>query len=366
LLTSLALTASMLFGAVSSSASAATAAPAEIPSQPEVSTSYYIQAPPTASVLNELAAYGIDQGNQDCEVNQGQPQGTITLASSVFLDFGAQDVDGQETWSTAGVIGNPNTPQYTNSWIAQAVENFAEGYDIAASSCDVNFNGESIFSDVYYGTSNSGDTPTAAQVTAQADNWFNMGVDIANAVTADVENNAGTELNDAQVGPANDIEPGFSEPPSTVEAWAQEVGTDEINAVNNSTLPVGLLPFASNYGSADGCPTSGLTASSPCNNNWTIGDLDTIMGNYGEAAFPQIYTSGQAPQWAAFCSYYDSDWGLSPLWGFGILTAPDVPGFLSASDAWNDLNNDLSATGNSDCETEPPAYETTMETDITS
>lgn len=366
LLASITLAAAALIGAATPTA-AATSAPAAIPAQPEVSTSMYIDAQPTSNVLDELGVYGIDQGNQDCVTWQGT-QGFVG-ASQVYLDFGAQDASGQGTWSTVGPIGGASTPYYTNSWIEQAVEAFAEGYDLAANNCSNNNANESIYTNVDYGTNSSGGSSiTSAQAAAQADSWLNIGVDAANAVETQVADNSSTESDDASIGPAIDIEPSFDEPPSTVEAWGAEISADQ----GSQSLPIDELNYTSNYGSADGCPTGGLTDSSQCNNGWTSGDLRTL--SYDDAIWPspEIYVQPQDQQWTAFCVYFDSEEGYSPLDNQDILSAPPTSsnpgtsGDLSTLESWDDITGDLQATGNSDCETQLPIYETTMENDVQS
>jgi hypothetical protein len=351
IIAAIALAVASLAGAAAQ-ARAATSAPAQVPPQPEVSTSNYIDAQPSSNLLGELAVDGIDQANQDCVTYQGQ--NIQVVASSVFLDFGAQDVTGQGTWSTAGVIGGPNTPYYSNAWIEQAVESYAEAYDNAAESCYTNNNDqETIGTQIAYGTSNSGDTPTSTQTVQQADNWSTIGADAVNAISSFLATNNMSGWDVASVGPGDDIEPGFSEPASTVLAWVGEASTDINNEFGVNTLV--------DYGSADNCQTSDLTSASPCANNWTTGDI----GQVEEQAYlaPEIYSSNDAQQWAAFCVYADQNAGYDPFGGSTVLSAPSA--YISTAESWNDFNSDLEATGNNDCDYFQPSYETTMDTDIT-
>ncbi len=64
----------------------------------------------------------------------------------------------------------------------------------------------------------------------------------------------------------------------------------------NSNLPL------FNYGSADGCPTSGPDSPSlGCNNGWTVGDVVYVSGGANRnlvRPIPEIYYNVNGPQWA--------------------------------------------------------------------
>jgi hypothetical protein len=89
-------------------------------------------------------------------------------------------------------------------------------------------------------------------------------------------------------GGGQDFEPGFGQV-GPARAWA---------AAFSANSPRRLY----NFGSADGCPPkpapSGRRGGS-CNNGWTQSDIYYLSGQQNRYPFPEIYYSGNVPQWPA-------------------------------------------------------------------
>jgi hypothetical protein len=113
---------------------------------------------------------------------------------------------------------------------------------------------------------------------ASGTDWANVGVAVKNQTTG---YGYGPYVG---IWSGDDIEPDYSTP-SPVSSWQA--------AYDN----VSNHPLMYDYGSASGCPSSGMAT---CNNSWTQADLDyEAWGAPPSYPFPQIYaTSGvNALQW---------------------------------------------------------------------
>ncbi len=127
---------------------------------------------------------------------------------------------------------------------------------------------------------------------------------------------------------------------------------DEVNTVNNYLTPLDYVPLVnatgavdaepsygsvpeiqswaagfesvgtaswSDFGSADGCPTSGSGTNGPCNNGWKEDDLYQI--SYGDSGastpLPEIYATDEAnaDQWAQIAWYGGNTYSKTELFG---------------------------------------------------
>jgi hypothetical protein len=88
------------------------------------------------------------------------------------------------------------------------------------------------------------------------------------------------------------------------------------------------------YGSADGCPTSGSSGS--CNNGWAVSDLAYVSQSGVASSLPEIYPplSTLAAQWTVIRRNWNNNHSSS--YGFSGITG--APGYAQAG--WDDLNND--------------------------
>jgi hypothetical protein len=95
------------------------------------------------------------------------------------------------------------------------------------------------------------------------------------------------------------------------------------------------------FGSVDGCPTSGSSNGS-CNNGWTVGDVAYVSYHGIALPLPEIYYTVSANQWTVVRKYWDgSSPPDSPDYYFDGVTGetPAPAGGINATQGWNTLNS---------------------------
>lgn len=240
--------------------------------KPPTSTTWYVNLTSSsekgATINNWMWNAGNTQGKKDLNVSGAS-------ISTVILDFGApvlqSGLQGASTW---GVFLN-------TSEIQTAVWYFISGYYYGAGGVN-----DTKILRVAVGTSNSGSNVTYAH----GQTWAQM----VNTLNSWVKGNTLTSGKFLVFG-ASDIEPGFSTP---------TVAYDWVNGYTSSWVSPSYLL---NYGSADGCKTSGtITTPGTCSNGWTQENVQYVSwGAAPSYPLPEIYSTagGNAKQWQQLSLY---------------------------------------------------------------
>jgi hypothetical protein len=276
--------------------------PAFAVTAPDVVEAYYMNAT-TLSGL-ESAAY-----NDGYYFAQHNPAATRVL----ILDFGAaRCLSGCGTHNSCPISGATYGAEsfsgttFSNADILKALEDAADGAHagytsgtnvIAYGNNNSNFTGmtyEDICSAGYY-----------QQERAQSLESYIMSQGYGESVTT-----------------ASDIQPDYSGP---VQAQKLVDGATQYD-----------YTFLYDYGSADGCPTSG---SGSCNNGWSQHDVGYVSFSGVAVPLPEIYPplSTLAAQWST----------IGKQWGdhYFFEGSTGAPPTSTAQNGWLDLYNDYSGTG---------------------
>ncbi len=273
------------------------------PGPPNLSAGYYINTASTTTAYN----LGCTDGAYD------QSHGyTSRLAE---LDFGGQLSSGSGTELINGET-------LTNTQIEAVGENYGLGY--------FNCSGNTQNLTVAVGTNNS----LSDISTTGGKGWHNVLHAIwTSSIAADI-------LSQVNFIGGNDIEDWSSgTSASAVTAWA--------NGWQSVTTGLYL-----NYGSADGCSETGYTSG----NGYTCSAANSSFNQYNywylsygladAVVAPEIYASGQAPEWKEICLYGNYEHGRSIAFE-GPLNDYYAPGGSSSytpSQSWSSLWNALSGT----------------------
>ena len=93
------------------------------------------------------------------------------------------------------------------------------------------------------------------------------------------------------------------------------------------------------FGSVDGCPTSGSSNGS-CNNGWDVSDVAYVSFHGLALPLPEIYYSVSADQWTVVRRYWNASNSSAPYFFDGITgTGPAPPGGVNGTTGWNTLNS---------------------------
>jgi hypothetical protein len=258
-------------------------------------------AAPTPPPASTSRYSGNLTGNQSTDYanfyDEGSAQGQAGLTTVVILDFAGQD-------SQSGQMGTTDWSGHfhPDAEIEAAVEGYVKGYYDAASRLGPPFPAVLIG----IGTNNSLNEVSSAG----GQDW----AEVANTVAQWAASHFPPL--DFSIYGANDLEPGFSQA-ADAEAWA----------TGFSGAPSGQSYF--DFGSADGCPTSGTGQGSNggCSNGWRQSDVYQVSWGV-PAAFPlpDIYrTDGtHASQWEQISRYghYNQPYptGYDALDFYGAMT----------------------------------------------
>ncbi len=93
------------------------------------------------------------------------------------------------------------------------------------------------------------------------------------------------------------------------------------------------------YGSVDGCPTSGSSNGS-CNNGWDVSDVGYVSFHGLAVPLPEIYYAVSASQWTVVRKYWNATHTADLDYFFdGVTGESTAPGGINATAAWNLLNS---------------------------
>jgi hypothetical protein len=271
-------------------------------------SAYALQVAPRASVSVYVAS-----ANTTTAYNSGCTQGAAdaqspSQSSEVILDFG-----------TISSLGTGTLLTMSNTFVTFAQLNaYAEQYAYGYYSCTGSVISSTL--NLGIGTNNSAYYVSSAGGTL----W-------ANSAVLPVKSWIASNLRQISVFGANDMEPSWTSPSSTI-AWVQGY-----SATNVAPLI--------NYGSTDGCPTTTYTNGS-CNNGWTQDNIWFISwGNSSSFCLPEIYFSAQSLQWTMI-SKYASVSKTGKIYFDGPLTEFGASGSYTSIQAWNQFWTNLNSSSN--------------------
>jgi hypothetical protein len=246
----------------------------------------------------------VSVANQNgCVWAKNQPDNETAI---MLLDFGAPRrlLDG-----SYGAIDFSNAT-FSNADILVALKSASDGYH----NCHVRGGAIIEYGNSNYHMSNSGMTTTDA---------WNAGYD--QELTADHLGHyqIAKGYNSQGATGASDIEPSYD------------------NALISKQLVNGASAEGwgayDNFGSVDGCPTSGSTGA--CNNGWTVADVAYVSFHGVAVPLPEIYYAVSASQWTVVRKYWDSV-NASDYFFDGVTGESPAPsGGIDAVSAWNLLNS---------------------------
>ncbi|MHB1487330.1 MAG: hypothetical protein ACYCZM_07245, partial [Acidimicrobiales bacterium] len=228
-------------------------------------TSYYIDNL-TPSVLADEGCY--DTGS------------SVTGNRNIVLDFGGQFADSSSTdgYGAKSPFSGVQIPDFSanNASVQTEALDFINGWTYCSSGTLPGFIG--------IGTNNS----TGNNVNNTTGHlWGNLAVSIYSTYE-----NAQSGNGPLYIHGADDIEPGFGSF-SNAKEWIGGL----VPAARGSSGSDGFQASGStyfDYGSADGCTSSG------CYGGWTDSNVfDVAYGYAGAIAMPEIYYSGEPPDWVA-------------------------------------------------------------------
>jgi hypothetical protein len=223
----------------------------------------------------------------------------------MVLDFGAARKLGSSTWG-ALAFGSPSTA-FSNSEILAALKAAADGVHEGW------FNGSTTiaYGNSNYHMSNSGMTKADAYSAGyyqslRVENLFNY--------------QAAKNYDKQSAAAASDIEPSWE-----TAAMSKQL----VDGVSDQGWAL-----IYNFGSADGCPSSGSGGS--CNNGWTVGDVGYVSYSGSAVPLPEIYYTVNSDQWTVIKRCWDkSHTDEYIFWGTTAEVATNV---LSPAQGWNALN----------------------------
>ena len=250
------------------------------------------------STLAGLEATAKDHG---CSFATNHPGGNRLMV----LDFGAARKVDADTW---GAIDFSDT-RFGNPSILAAMKSAADGHH----NC---YQGGSTV--IAYGNSNY--------------NMSGSGMDTSDAWYAGYyQSQRARNLYDYQQGNGYNMQ--SSDAASDMEpSWDGQLITKQL--VNGDTAEGWALYY--NYGSADGCPSSG--DSGGCNNGWDVGDVAYVSYKGLAVPLPEIYYSVNADQWTVVRRWWDT-YSSGGFYFWGSTGTSGVR--LSPREGWNalDANN---------------------------
>jgi hypothetical protein len=91
------------------------------------------------------------------------------------------------------------------------------------------------------------------------------------------------------------------------------------------------------YGSVDGCPTSG-SSNGPCNNGWDVSDVAYVSFHGLALPLPEIYYTVSANQWTVVRKYWNATHSTDYFFDGITGETPGPVGGLSATAGWSALD----------------------------
>jgi hypothetical protein len=251
------------------------------------------------------SAAGLEnEANADaCTFARNQPNSQTYI---LLLDFGAARVFPN---GDTGAIDFSNTA-FKNATIRLALMAAADGYH----NCHVKGGVIIEYGNSNYHMSNVGMT--------NADAW-NAGYNQEQAAEDVSDYQIAHEYSSQGSGAGSDMEPSYD-------------GQMITKQLVNGSAAQGWSLY-DDYGSIDGCPTSGSSNGS-CNNGWSVSDVAYVSFHGIALGLPEIYYTVSANQWTVVRKYWDAT--HTPGYFFDGVTGetPAASGGINATAAWNTLN----------------------------
>jgi hypothetical protein len=222
----------------------------------------------------------------------------------MLLDFGAARKIDSDTWGAIDFSGT----LFNNSEILAALKSAADGHHEGY----VNVGN----TDILYGNSNY--------------HMSNVGMSTSDAWYAGYyQSQRSEQLANYQISKGYSAQ--NSDAASDMElSWDGQLITKQL--VNGDAAQGWALYY--NYGSADGCPSSGSSGS--CNNGWDVGDVGYVSYSHLAVPLPEIYYTVNADQWTVVRRWWDNN-NPNDLYFWGTTATPGVG--LTAAAGWNALNS---------------------------
>jgi len=264
---------------------------------PKPVQAYYMYGTTVAALQNNAYA-------DACDFATRQPDSQTDI---LLIDFGApRTMAGSEF----GAVDFSNTT-FTNASILSALKSAADGYH----TCHVKGGVIIEYGNSNYHMSNAGMTTTDA---------WNAGFDQEATAEALSNYQRSHGYSSQGSGAASDIEPSYDGPLISKQL------------VNGASAQGWSL--YDDFGSVDGCPTSGSSNGS-CNNGWDVQDVGYVSFHGLAVPLPEIYYLVSANQWTVLRKW----WNANTTGGYffdGVTGSTPAPaGGLSATAGWNALNS---------------------------
>jgi hypothetical protein len=264
-------------------------------------------APPAVEAFymygGSLAGLQTEANTDACIYAQNQPDFQTDI---MLLDFGAARLLPGGVYGTIDFSGTT----FKDASILLALERAADGYH------DCHIKGGAIveFGNSNYHMSNVG--------MSNADAW-NAGYD--QSLTAQNLSNyqAAHGYSSQGAGAASDMEPSYD-------------GQLITKQLVNGAAAQGWALY-DDYGSIDGCPTSG-SSDGPCNNGWAVSDVAYVSFHGLAVPLPEIYYTVSASQWTVVRKYWNATHSTNYFFDGVTGETPAPPGGINAPAGWNTLN----------------------------
>ena len=243
-----------------------------------------------------LASAAYDHG---CYFARNHPGDTRLMT----LDFGAARQIDLDTWGALDFSGM----RFGNDVILGALKAAADGHH----NCYTGMGGTIIA----YGNSNYHMTGSGMSA---SDAWY-AGYYQSYRAQQLASYQEASGYNRQAAAAASDMEP----------AWDEQLITKQL--VNGDTGHGWALYY--DYGSADGCPTSG--SSGTCSNGWGVDDVAYVSYKGSAVPLPEIYYTSNADQWTVVRRWWNaSSTGGYTFWGTTATTGVGLTG----QGGWNALD----------------------------
>ena len=280
----------VLAGIAAYPAFAAAAAPKPVPA-------YYMYGTSVAGLVNVATSDG-------CDFATRQPDSQTDI---MLLDFGAARAFPNGDFGAIDFSG----ATFTNASILQALDGAADGYH----TCHVRGAVIIEYANSNYHMSNVGMTNTDA---------WNAGYDQEQtAQNLSVYQDAHGYSSQGS-GVASDIEPSYDGPLISKQ-------------LVNGASAQGWSVF-DNFGSVDGCPTSG-SSNGPCNNGWDVSDVGYVSFHGIAVPLPEIYYTVSASQWTVIRKWWNANHTSAYFFDGVTGTTPAPSGGVNAITGWNTLTS---------------------------
>ena len=243
-------------------------------------------------------------GSDGCIYATNQPD---TKTDIMLLDFGAARLLSGGDYGTIDFSGT----LFKNASILLALETAADRYH----DCHVKGGVTIEYGNSNYHMSNVGMSTTDA---------WNAGYDQEQTAEDLAHYQAAQGYASQGAGAGSDIEPSYD---------GQLISKQLVNGATAQGWAI-----YDDYGSVDGCPTSGSSNGS-CNNGWSVSDVAYASFHGIALGLPEIYYTVSANQWTVVRKYWDAN--HTPGYFFDGVTGetPASSGGINATMGWNTLNS---------------------------